>query len=51
MLRQQATVIAVSEAYANSETLEAVAEPDQIVSANSNDRVDRVTNVLCSACK
>ena len=51
MLRQQATVIAISEAYANTETLEAVAEPDQIVNVNSNDRVDSVINVLCSACK
>ena len=51
MLREQATVIAISEAYANTETLEAVAEPDQIVSANSNEMVDSVIDVFCLARK
>ena len=47
MLRQQATVIAISEAYANYETLEAVADPDRIVRLDIEEITDSIIRIFC----
>ena len=48
-LRQRATVIAISEANATSEALEAVAEPDRIVSIEFEEMTDSLISVFCPA--
>ena len=47
-LREQATVIAISEAYTNTETLKAVAEPDRIVKVDLTQMTNSVINLICS---
>ena len=46
-LRQQATVIAISEAYANNETLEAIADPDHIVRLDFEEMADSIVRIFC----
>ena len=48
-LREQATVIAISEANATTEALEAVAEPDRIVNIGFEEITDSLISVFCPA--
>ena len=46
-LRKQAAVIAITEANATTEALEAVAEPDRILKIGFEDMTDSLINVFC----
>ena len=48
LLREAATVIAISEANADSLTLETVADPDWIVNVGFDGMIDEVVHVLCT---
>ena len=46
-LRKQANVIAITEANATTEVLEAVAEPNRIVKIGFEEMTDNLINVFC----
>ena len=47
LLRNQATVIALSRAYTDAQILQTVAKPDHIINANLNEMIESVVRITC----
>ena len=48
LLREEAIVIAMSEANTDMETLETLADPDRIVRAGFDEMIDKVIEAVCT---